>query len=911
MQGLRTLVEKLDDTCAKALEQAAVLAAARGDYEVRIEHVLIKLLDSDVQNDLQAILEQAGVCEEQLFDALMQGLQRLRTANPDKPVFATRLGQWLEQAWVSSTLHYQHDQIRSLHLLDALLELLPRFGEPALESLQSLSVNTLRDQAAQWLQRSVESRTPASGDEPLSPAAGPVTPAAQRAGKEEALQQFCQDFTELARQADMDPVSGRGNEIRMAVDILCRRRKNNPILVGEPGVGKTAVVEGLAQKIVEGQVPPALQQVRLLGLDLGQLQAGASVKGEFERRLKQVISEIQASSQPIILFIDEAHTLIGAGGEAGQNDAANLLKPALARGGLRTIAATTWAEYKRYFERDAALDRRFQRVPVDEPDTDQALLMLSGLKHKFAEHHGVHLSDEALQAAVTLSRRYIPARQLPDKAIDVLDTAAARVRLSQSCPPAQLDQGNEKVRYLTQRLEALQQDQAQGLATSGSLGQQLRQSREQTRQTLAALEQAWQQEKAQVAQLDGSPESRAALQAIQGEVPLVHPEVTATTVAEVIADWTGIPLGRMQCDELTLLQNLESHLAQRVTGQDSALGLLARSLRTARSGLRKSDAPLGVFLLAGPSGVGKTETARALAENLFGGERSLISINMSEYQESHTVSQLKGSPPGYVGYGEGGVLSEAVRQRPYSVVLLDEVEKAHPDVMNLFYQVFDRGILRDGEGREIDFRNTVILMTSNLGSDVLMQQALPGDDQQPSEKEHQDGLLESLPDLPSETPEQEDGDPIAGEHADWQPPSDQQLIEAITPALRQHFAAALLARMQVIPFRPLDEEALATVVAMRLDGVADRLQQAHGMTFRVDRQVVEQLTRQCQVAENGARQVEAMIEQQLLPGLSRQLLAYMAEDNLPDILTLTLDETGAIEAIFSDREASEEEALTA
>lgn len=893
MQGLRTLVEKLNDTCASALEQAAVLAAARGDYEVRLEHVLIKLLGSDVQNDLQAVLEQTGISEDCLFDGLMQSLQRLRTANPDRPVFSTRLVQWLEQAWVSSTLHYQSTHIRSVHLLDALLELLPRFGEVSLEPLQSIGLTSLRDNASHWLMRSVEHH----GSDPeaqVEQDASPVASSQAAPVKQEALDLYCQDFTELARQGEMDPISGRGNEIRMAIDILCRRRKNNPILVGEPGVGKTAVVEGLAQMIVQGMVPPVLQQVRLLGLDLGQLQAGASVKGEFERRLKQVISEIQSSPVPIILFIDEAHTLIGAGGEAGQNDAANLLKPALARGGLRTIAATTWAEYKRYFERDAALDRRFQRVPVDEPDVEQALLMLSGLKHKFAEHHGVHLSDEALQAAVTLSQRYIPARQLPDKAIDVLDTAAARVRLSQSCPPAQLDQGKEKVRYLSQRLEALEQDQAKGLAASAVLQQQFRESQADTEQRNAALQQAWQKEKELVSKLDGSPASRDALYALQGETPLVYPEVTATTVAEVIADWTGIPLGRMQCDELTVLQNLESHLAQRVTGQESALGRLAQSLRTARSGLRKSDAPLGVFLLAGPSGVGKTETARALAENLFGGERSLVTINMSEYQESHTVSQLKGSPPGYVGYGEGGVLSEAVRQRPYSVVLLDEVEKAHPDVMNLFYQVFDRGILRDGEGREIDFRNTVILMTSNLGSDILMQEAAPQE------------ANESL-----ETEQQGDDDPTSNEQGDWIAPTDSQLIDAITPALRQHFAAALLARMQVIPFRPLDEEALATVVAMRLEAVAERLQQAHDMTFRVDRQVVDLLTRQCQVAENGARQVEAMIEQQLLPGLSRQLLGYMAEDNLPDILTLTLSDDGEIDAIFSDRNIPEEDALSA
>ena len=874
--NMRRLLEKLNDTCARALENAAVMAAARSDYEVRIEHLLVKLLDSDLRNDLQQVMAHTGADAGALFDEQMQALSRLRTANPDRPVFSARLVQWLEQAWLASSLHYGAEKIRSVALLDALLELLPRMGEPACTALQGISLEALREQHAALTRGSVE----VAGATPeVAPGAASGLPPS--GGKEEALQQFCQDFTADAREGRLDPVLGRGDEIRMAIDILCRRRKNNPILVGEPGVGKTAVVEGLALCIAEGSVPDALKEVRILGLDIGQLQAGASVKGEFERRLKQVIHEIRNATQPVILFIDEAHTLIGAGGEAGQNDAANLLKPALARGGMRTIAATTWSEYKRYFERDAALDRRFQRVSVDEPDTDRALLMLSGLKQTYARHHGVLLTDAALEAAVRLSQRYIAGRQLPDKAIDVLDTAAARVRLSQATQPRDLEQDAEQQDYFTRRLSALDEDARHGITVNERLRGQLQHELAQAVERMDTTRGRWDQERELVAALDGSRERRAALHAVQGNAPLVHPEVNAATVAGVIADWTGIPLGRMVRDEVQALAGLESRLAGRVVGQDSALAVMARTLRAAKAGLRKQESPLGVFLLAGPSGVGKTESARALADELFGGERFLVSINMSEYQEAHTVSQLKGSPPGYVGYGEGGVLTEAVRQRPYSVVLLDEVEKAHPDVMNLFYQVFDRGVLRDGEGREIDFRNTVILMTSNLGSDTLQRLALPPED------------------------ETTDADPATPEQA-WTSPTDRELVDAIEPDLRRHFAAALLARMQVIPYRPLDRDTLDAVVMLRLEAVAERLRDAHGITLRVDDAVVRHFAARCEVAESGARQVESVIEQQLMPGLAQQLLAYMAEDDMPDLLTLELDENGHLSAVFADTEAPEQ-----
>ncbi|MCW2457672.1 UNVERIFIED_ORG: type VI secretion system protein VasG [Rahnella aquatilis] len=677
------------------------------------------------------------------------------------------------------------------------------------------------------------------------------------------LDRFTTDVTARARDGKIDPVFGRDTEIRQMVDILSRRRKNNPILVGEPGVGKTALVEGLALRIADGNVPESLKPVILRTLDLGLLQAGAGVKGEFEQRLKNIIDAVQQSDNPVLLFIDEAHTIIGAGNQAGGADAANLLKPALARGELRTIAATTWSEYKQYFERDAALERRFQMVKVDEPDDDTACLMLRGLKSRYAEHHGVHISDEAVRAAVTLSRRYLTGRQLPDKAVDLLDTAAARVRMSLDAVPEALTRLAAQENALVLEEAALLEDRAVGQSVPDT---RLTEIAQQTRHLTAEqqrLEARYHQEKGLVAQLLNSrktPEQQVEtaalsqqLRTLQQNSPLLCPDVDVRTVAEVIADWTGVPLSSLLKDEQTELLHLESLLQLRVVGQETALTAIAQRLRASKTGLTPENGPQGVFLLAGPSGTGKTETAHALADALYGGEKSLITINLSEYQEPHTVSQLKGSPPGYVGYGQGGILTEAVRKRPYSVVLLDEVEKAHRDVMNLFYQVFDRGVMRDGEGREIDFRNTVILMTSNLGSEQIMQQLM-------------------------EAPETTDG----------------ELHELVRPLLRDHFQPALLARFQTVLYRPLGEAPLRTIVAMKLEKVTQRLTRHYGITTTLDESLYDALAAACLLPDTGARNIDSLLNQQILPVLSQQLLRHLAAGRKPQHLMLGWNEDEGI-----------------
>ena len=658
------------------------------------------------------------------------------------------------------------------------------------------------------------------------------------------------------------------------VDILSRRRKNNPILVGEPGVGKTALVEGLALRIHEGNVPDALKPVSVRTLDLGLLQAGAGVKGEFEQRLKNIIDAVQQSPLPVLLFIDEAHTIIGAGNQAGGADAANLLKPALARGELRTIAATTWSEYKQYFERDAALERRFQMVKVDEPDDDTACLMLRGLKSRYAEHHGVHITDEAVKAAVTLSRRYLTGRQLPDKAVDLLDTASARVRMSLDTVPEPLTRMKAQLTALAMEKQALLEDIAVGNTAHGerlaAIGEeevaiilQLDERETQYGQELKITEELL------ACRTDISRQGEIAdlqmqLTAVQQNTPLLGLDVDARTVATVIADWTGVPLSSLMKDEQTELLSLEHSLAKRVVGQDSALNAIAQRLRASKTGLAPENGPQGVFLLVGPSGTGKTETALALADELFGGEKSLITINLSEYQEPHTVSQLKGSPPGYVGYGQGGILTEAVRKRPYSVVLLDEVEKAHRDVMNLFYQVFDRGFMRDGEGREIDFRNTVILMTSNLGSDLIMQ------------------MLEEQPEA-----------------------TEPDLHELLRPVLRDHLQPALLARFQTVIYRPLAQAAMRTIVEMKLAQVSKRLNRHYGMKTDIHESLYDALTDACLLPDTGARNVDSLLNQQILPVLSQQLLSYMAAGQKPQHLTLGWDEEKGIVLAFDEQAEGE------
>jgi type VI secretion system protein VasG len=779
----------------------------------------------------------------------------------------------MQEAWMIASLNSE-EHIRSVHLLMALVEKpklarcdglwpLLTLAQSQLERLRPL-LDAQSDERLE-MQREAELAQSLGGEMEFvgRPAGvemkeGELSPALQN-----ALDKFTLDVTAKAKEGKIDPVFGRDTEIRQMVDILSRRRKNNPILVGEPGVGKTALVEGLALRIAEGNVPESLKTVTLRALDLGLLQAGAGVKGEFEQRLKNVIDAVQQSPVPVLLFIDEAHTIIGAGNQAGGADAANLLKPALARGELRTIAATTWSEYKQYFERDAALERRFQMVKVDEPDDDTACLMLRGLKSRYAEHHNVHITDDAVRAAVTLSRRYLTGRQLPDKAVDLLDTAAARVRMSLDTVPEQLTRLRASIAALDMEKQALLEDIAIGNQCHAERLSEIEQEEVRQIVTLDELETQYGQEMKLTEQLRESRQDisrqsethrlQQELNEMQRSNPLLSLDVDVRTVANVIADWTGVPLSSLMKDEQTELLTLENEIGKRVVGQDVALEAIARRLRAAKTGLTSENGPQGVFLLVGPSGVGKTETAFALADVLYGGEISLITINLSEYQEPHTVSQLKGSPPGYVGYGQGGILTEAVRKRPYSVVLLDEVEKAHRDVMNLFYQVFDRGFMRDGEGREIDFRNTVILMTSNLGSDHLMQ-------------------------LLDENPEATEAD----------------LHELLRPILRDHFQPALLARFQTVIYRPLAEAAMRTIVEMKLSQVSKRLHRHYGLTTQIDESLNDALTAACLLPDTGARNVDSLLNQQILPVLSQQLLTHMAARQKPASLSLSWSEEEGI-----------------
>ena len=871
-QSSARLLRRLNPYCAQALSAAASLCQSRAHGLISIEHWLLKLLEQG-EGDLTLIARRYEWDMDALWRGLLDHLDTLPRSVQGKPQLCAKLQQLIKNAWLQASLDGNNDTLRSAHLLGALLETPSLLACEAAWPLLSIS-DTQLQRLFDMLDQHSEERPQVQQVAVLNRTETSVTHASSSADKSDALlailDKFTLDVTAKAKQGQIDPVFGRDDEIRQVIDILSRRRKNNPILVGEPGVGKTALVEGLALRIAEGNVPDSLKPVSLRTLDLGLLQAGAGVKGEFEQRLKNVIDAVQQSPHPVLLFIDEAHTLIGAGNQAGGADAANLLKPALARGELRTIAATTWSEYKQYFERDAALERRFQMVKVDEPDDANASLMLRGLKARYASHHGVHIQDAAVQAAVNLSRRYLTGRQLPDKAVDLLDTASARVRMSLDCEPQPLVRLKARQTALELERQALEEDQQ----LSGSpaderlaiiaeqhadLHRQQVELEEQYRHELDLTQQLLDARQAEPPQMEACLQLQQQLSAAQGNQPLLSLDVNARSVAEVIADWTGVPLGSLLKDEQANLLELEQQLGEQVIGQDHALGALAQRLRAAKTGLTDEKAPLGVFLLVGTSGVGKTETALALADKLFGGEKSLITINLSEYQEAHTVSQLKGSPPGYVGYGQGGVLTEAVRQRPYSVVLLDEVEKAHRDVLNLFYQVFDRGCMRDGEGREIDFRNTVILMTSNLGSDELQ------------------ACLQEFPGAP-----------------------DSTLHELLRPILREHFQPALLARFQTLIYRPLQADALKTIVAIKLAQVAKRLQRHYGLACQIDAALNEALVTACLLPDTGARNIDSLLNQQILPVLSQQLLQRQAAKQKTLGVTLGYSEEEGIVLHFND-----------
>jgi type VI secretion system protein VasG len=879
------LLRHLNSHCANALEAAASLCQTRLADEITVEHWLLKLIEAG-DGDIPAILNHYDLDVDAVWEALLRAIEHTPRNLRGRPSLSPQLAVVLQDAWFQASTGVGETSIRSGNVLQAIVEAPHVLRAPNAWPLLSMSQLQIQRLLPRLGRRSCENEP--EQPESLSPEAATATSDAAapthtqapaqahpHSTESEALARFAIDLTEKSRRGEIDPVFGRDREIQQMVDVLARRRKNNPILVGEPGVGKTALVEGLALRVAEGTVPNVIRDVRILTLDLGLLQAGAGVKGEFEQRLKNVIDEVQASAVPILLFIDEAHTLIGAGNAAGGADAANLLKPALARGELRTIAATTWSEYKEYFERDAALERRFQMIKVDEPDDAAACLMLRGLKERYAKYHNVHIRDEALVAAVKLSRRYIPARQLPDKAVDLIDTAAARVRMGLETPPVELQRARALLAGLELERTTLESDAAAGLDASGQRREALDVALAEAQTSLADLQSRYGSELELVRavetqraispderDVDAFSRARQALAQAQGKAPLIFADVDAQAIARVVAEWTGVPVGSLVEDELRSLLTLETQLAQRVVAQNEALSALAESLRTAKAGLKNEHAPLGVFLLAGPSGVGKTETALALADLLFGGEAALTTINMSEYQESHTVSQLKGSPPGYVGYGRGGILTEAVRQRPYSVVLLDEVEKAHRDVLDIFYQVFDRGTMRDGEGREIDFRNCVILMTSNLGSAQI--------------------------------------DELTAGHQDA---AQAALIEAIHPQLVAHFQPALLARFQTLAFRPLDAAALAAIVRLKLAKITQRLRRQHDVELVCDDALIGAMAERCLSRESGARNIDAFLNERILPAVSRELLTRMASGSAPAKILLSSSVEGGLTIDFVDRDA--------
>ncbi|WP_175857468.1 type VI secretion system ATPase TssH [Burkholderia anthina] len=878
---LKTLITKLNPLCRHAAERAASACLARGHYEVDLEHLFLALLD-EATGDLPLALRASRVDPHALHADLERELTRLKTGNTRTPVFSVHLIALFEQAWLIASLDSQLGRIRSGHLLLALLTApdLAQFAQRMSSQFAEMNVTDLKHKFDEIMTGSSEAE-PRQPDDEGSDVAAAADGAAPAAGpsKTPALDTYTTNLTQRARDGKIDPVIGREAEIRQAIDILMRRRQNNPIMTGEAGVGKTAVVEGLALRIAADDVPPPLRGVALHVLDMGLLQAGASVKGEFENRLKSVIDEVKKSAHPIILFIDEAHTIIGAGGQAGQNDAANLLKPALARGELRTIAATTWSEYKKYFEKDAALARRFQVVKVEEPSEPLAAAMLRGMSGLMEQHFNVRILDDAITEAVRLSHRYISGRQLPDKAISVLDTACAKVALAHSATPAAIDDTKKRIERIDAEIASLEREATGGASHDERLGE-LRGARDTALEQLATDEARYEAERVIVAEItelrdtldkargpseDGAPvdvpatreklaERVAALHALQGGEPMVPLQVDGHVVAEIVAAWTGIPLGRMVKDEIDTVLNLQPLLTARVIGQDHALDAIAQRVRTATANLEDPNKPRGVFMFVGPSGVGKTETALALADILYGGERKMVTINMSEYQEAHSVSGLKGSPPGYVGYGEGGVLTEAVRRNPYSVVLLDEVEKAHPDVLEMFFQVFDKGTMDDAEGREIDFRNTLIILTSNVGSAAVMQACL----NKPAEE------------LP---------DPDA-------------LAEALRPQLYKTFKPAFLGRMKVVPYYPISDDVLAEIIELKLDRIRRRIEANHKAAFEWDESLVDAVLARCTEVDSGARNVDHILNGTLLPEIAGHVLGRIADGEAIARIAVRADEAG-------------------
>ncbi|GLQ87415.1 type VI secretion system ATPase TssH [Dyella flagellata] len=882
------LFGKLNKLAYRGIESATVFCKLRGNPYVELVHWIHQILQLQ-DSDLHRIVKQFNLNPSNLARDVTDALDRLPRGSSTISDLSSDVEEAVERAWVFATLMFGEAQVRTGYLIFGVLRTRSLHNKllNISQEFEKVKPETLAEKFAEVVSGSPEDGQNASDGFRIGGAAAPgeasgAIPPAQM-GKQEALRQFTVDLTEQARNGKIDPIVGRDEEIRQVVDILMRRRQNNPMLVGEAGVGKTAVVEGFALRIAAGDVPPQLKDVELRTLDVGLLQAGASMKGEFENRLRQVIEEVQSSPKPIILFIDEAHTLVGAGGAAGTGDAANLLKPALARGNLRTVGATTWAEYKKHIEKDPALTRRFQTVQVDEPSEEKGILMMRGVASVMEKHHRVQILDEALEAAVKLSHRYIPARQLPDKAVSLLDTACARVAISQHAVPPQVDDTRKRIQALETELAIIAREKIVGVdVTEREAGATEKLAVQQAR--LEQLEANWLAEKGLVEKIlairarlrgDHSPvegtgskleqaaaaeaeaahvpeelsdaernaaleelhELQAQLTELQGEHPLILPTVDYTAVGSVVADWTGIPVGRMVKSELETVMNLARLMSQRVIGQDHAMEMIAKRIQTSRAGLDNPNKPIGVFMLAGTSGVGKTETALALAEALYGGEQNLITINMSEFQEAHTVSTLKGAPPGYVGYGEGGVLTEAVRRKPYSVVLLDEVEKAHPDVHEIFFQVFDKGMMEDGEGRQIDFKNTLILLTTNAGTDLIAS-------------------LCKDPDLM---------------------PEPDGMAKALREPLLKIFPPALLGRLVTIPYYPLSEKMLGEIVKLQLGRIKKRIETRYKIPFEYNDEVVKLVVSRCTESESGGRMIDAILTNSMLPDVSREFLLRMIE----------------------------------
>jgi type VI secretion system protein VasG len=873
--NLKALIEKLNDTTRRALEAAAGLCVARTHYDIEIEHYLLKALDG-TDNDVAAILKHYSIDRSRLTKELERSLDSLKSGNARSPAFSPAVVKMLSESWTVASIDFNAGSIRMGFTLLALLghDELSRMVKESSKELQLINVDDLRANFYTIVAKSKEEQTRLAEAGAGQTGSGEAEDGAARPsqGATPHLDQYTVNLTANAKAGKIDPVLGRDQEVRQMIDILMRRRQNNPILTGEAGVGKTAVVEGFANRVVSGDVPPALQGIHIHSLDLALLQAGAGVKGEFENRLKGLIKEVKSSTEKIILFIDEAHTMIGAGGQAGQNDAANLLKPALARGELRTIAATTWSEYKKYFEKDPALARRFQVVKVEEPTEDVACTMLRGIVGSLEKHHNLRILDEAVTATVRLSHRYIAGRQLPDKAVSVLDTACARLSLGQNSTPPRLEDIQRQLDSLAVQKRVLERETKIGTDHQERLElieTQITTAKEEE----AILKEQWEKEKGLIekirklqeslesAEKEGSEsagkeaeiqaelkQAEGELESLQGERGMMRVSVDAQIVGEVISAWTGIPLGKMVRNEIETVLTLDEHLKKRVIGQDHALSAIAQRILTSRANMDDPVKPVGVFLLVGPSGVGKTETAIALADVLYGGERNMITINMSEFQEAHTVSTLKGSPPGYVGYGEGGVLTEAVRRRPYSVVLLDEVEKAHPDVLELFFQVFDKGRMEDGEGREIDFRNTIILLTSNAATETLMK--LCADP-------------ETMPD-------------------------NQGMVAALKPELNKIFKPAFLGRLMIIPYFPVRDEALKQIIRLKLGKIQKRLLETHKVDLVYDDVLLNEIAGRCTEVESGARNVDNILSNTMLPELSRQILTQLAGGESADRVTISV-----------------------